>query len=129
MTAKITLISMLQKITFQVHASLFIKRRINVKPDYPKKIRCTEMTFCCYDSRSDKFIFKIKWLNKRTLEDTGDGTMFSEFSVLEEALILKSISRGFKSTKHLVGTHEKNKKDSVFSNRKEKYLKLMFILK
>ena len=33
------------------------------------------MTFCRFDSRSDKFKFKTKGLNERTLEDAGDGPM------------------------------------------------------
>ena len=48
---------------------------------FKEKLRCTDLlclcskTYCCYDSKSDKFKFSSKGLNKRTLEDTGDGTM------------------------------------------------------
>ena len=43
--------------------------------------RCAEMlclcskTYCCYDGKSNKNKFGSKGLNKRTLEDCGDGAM------------------------------------------------------
>ena len=48
---------------------------------FKEEFRCTEMlclcskTYCCYDSKSDIFKFSSKGLNKRTLDDTGDGPM------------------------------------------------------
>ena len=46
---------------------------------FKEKFRCTEMlslcseTSCCYGSNSNKYNFSSKGLNKRTLEDCGDG--------------------------------------------------------
>ena len=50
-------------------------------------------TYCCYDSKSDKIKFNSKGLNKRTLEDTGDGPMSKYRQVLIEAVKLKSTNR------------------------------------
>ena len=81
---------------------------------FKEEFRCTEMlclcskTYCCYDSKSDKFKFSSKGFNKRTLEDTGDGPMSKYRRVLDEAVNLKSNNRGFKTSNHLVGTYEQN---------------------
>ena len=46
---------------------------------FKEEFRCTEMlclcskTYCCYDSKSQKYKFSSKGLNKRALEDSGDG--------------------------------------------------------
>ena len=46
---------------------------------FKEEFRCTEMlclcskTYCCYESNSNKYKFRSKGLNKRTLEDCGDG--------------------------------------------------------
>ena len=46
-----------------------------------EEFRCTEMlclcskTYRCYNSNSNKYKFSSKCLNKRTLEDCGDGPM------------------------------------------------------
>ena len=48
---------------------------------FKEEFRCTEMlclcgkTYCCYDSISKKYKISSKGLNKRTLEDCGDGPM------------------------------------------------------
>ena len=76
---------------------------------------CTEMlclcskTYCCYDSKSDKFKFSSKGLNKRTLEDIGDGPMSKNRRVLDEPVNLKSTNRRFKTSSQLVGTCERTK--------------------
>ena len=78
---------------------------------FKEEFRFTEMlclcskTYCCYDSKSDKFKFSSKGLNKRTLEDTGDGPMTKYRRILDEAVNLKSTNRGFKTSNHLVGTY------------------------
>ena len=83
---------------------------------FKEEFRRTEMlclcskTYCCYDSKSDKFKFSNQGLNKRTLEDTGDGSMSKYRRVLDEAVNLKSTNRGFKNSNHLVGTYEQTKK-------------------
>ena len=48
---------------------------------FEEEFPCTEFlclcskTYCCYDSNSNKYKFSSKGLNKRTLEDCGDGPM------------------------------------------------------
>ena len=82
----------------------------------PGLFRCTKMlcvfskTYCCYDSKSDKFKFSSKGLNKRTLEDTGDGPMSKYRRVHDDAVNLKSTNRRFKTSNQLVGTYEQTKK-------------------
>ena len=62
---------------------------------FKEEFRCTEMLclcsklYCCYDSKSDKFKFSSKGLNKRTLEDTGDGPMSKYRRVLDDDVNLK----------------------------------------
>ena len=41
----------------------------------PEKICLCGKTYCCYDAQSDKYMFSSKGLNKRTLEENGDGPM------------------------------------------------------
>ena len=57
--------------------------------------RCSK-TFCCYDSKSQKYKFSSKGLNKRAVEDSGDGPMAKYRQVLVEAKSLKSTNRGIK---------------------------------
>ena len=48
---------------------------------FREEVRCTEMiclcskTYCCYNAKSDEYKFSSKGLNKRTLEETGDGPL------------------------------------------------------
>ena len=59
---------------------------------FKEEFRCTEMlclcskTYCCYDRKGNKCKFTSKGLNKRTLEDCGDGPMTKYRKVLEEAV-------------------------------------------
>ena len=59
---------------------------------FKEEFRCTEMlclcskTYCCYDNKSDKFKFSSKGLNKRVLEDSGDGPMSKYRRKLDEAI-------------------------------------------
>ena len=43
-------------------------------------------TYCCYDSKSQKYKFSSKGLNKRALEGSGDGPMAKYRQVLDEAV-------------------------------------------
>ena len=62
---------------------------------------CTEMlclsskTYCCYNSNSNKYKFSSKGLNKRTLEDCGDGPMAKYRKLLDEFINVTSTNRGF----------------------------------
>ena len=60
-----------------------------------EKFRCTAMlclrsiTYCCYDNKSQKYMFSSKGLSKCALEDSGDGPMAKNRLVLDEAMNLK----------------------------------------
>ena len=83
---------------------------------FKEEFRCTEMlclwskTYCCYDEKSNKYKFSSKGLNKRTLEDCGDGPMSKYRKVLEEAVNVTSTNRGFRTMKHSVATYKQTKK-------------------
>ena len=65
------------------------------------EFRCTEMlclcskTYCGYDSNSNEYIFSSKGLNKRTLENCGDGPMAKYRKVLDEFANVTSTNKGF----------------------------------
>ena len=88
---------------------------------FKKEFRCIEMsclcskTYCCYDSKSQKYKLSSKGLNKRALEDSGDGPMAKYRQVLIKAVNLKSTNRRFKSINYTVATYEKTiKKTDLF---------------
>ena len=95
--------------------------RKHIKHDKPElglfkeEFRWTEMlclcskTYCCYDSNSNKYKFSSKDLNKRTLEDCGDGLMAKYRKVLDEFINVTSTNRGFRTVQHSVATYEKTK--------------------
>ena len=63
--------------------------------------RCARMfclcskTYCCFDRKSNKYKFKSKGLNERTLEDCGNGSMSKYRKMLQEAVNVTSTFRGF----------------------------------
>ena len=67
-------------------------------------------TYCCYDNKSDKMKFSSKGLNKRILEESGDGPMEKNRKVLDEAINLTSANRGFRTINHMVATYGQTKK-------------------
>ena len=83
---------------------------------FKEEFTCSEMlclcskTYCCYDRKRNKYKFSSKGLNKRTLEDCGDGPMSKYRIVLEEAVNVTSTNRGFRTMKHSVSTYEQTKK-------------------
>ena len=83
---------------------------------FKEEFRCTEMiclcskTYCCYDAKSDKYKFSSKGLNKRTLEETGDGPMEKYRRMMDEIINLTSTNRGFRTINHCVATYEQTKK-------------------
>ena len=83
---------------------------------FKEEFRCAEMlrlcskTYCCYDRKSNKYKFSIRGLNKRTLEDCGDGPMSKYRKVLEEAVNVTSTNRRFRTIQHSVATYEQTKK-------------------
>ena len=65
---------------------------------FKEQFRCMcSKTYCCYDSKSQKFKLSSKGLNKHELKDSADYPMAKYRQVLEEAVNLKSTNRGFKS--------------------------------
>ena len=82
---------------------------------FKKEYRCMEImclsskTYCCYDSISNKYKFSSKGLNKRTLEDCGDGPMAKYRKVLDEFMNVTSTNRGFRTVHHSVATYERTK--------------------
>ena len=81
-----------------------------------RKSRCIEMiclcskTYCCYDAKSDKYKFSSKGLNKRTLEETGDGPLEKNRRVMEKIINFISANGGFRTINHCVATYEQTKK-------------------
>ena len=54
--------------------------------------------------------FSSKGLNKRILEESGDGPMEKYRKVLDEASNLTPTNRGFRTINHMVATYEQTKK-------------------
>ena len=83
---------------------------------FKEEFRCTEMlclcskTYCCYDTITNKYKFSSKGLNKRTLEDCGDGPMSKYRQVLNDGVNVSSTNRGFRTNQHTVATYEQTKK-------------------
>ena len=82
---------------------------------FKEEFRCTEMlclcsTNCCYDVTSNKFKFSSKGLNKRVLEQSGDGPLEKYRRVLNEKVNVISNNRGFRTNNHSVATYEQVKK-------------------
>ena len=81
-----------------------------------EEFRCSEMfclcsrTYCCYDRKSNKYKFSSKGLDKRTLEDCGDGPLSKYRKALEEAVSVSSTNRGVRTRKHSVAIYEQTKK-------------------
>ena len=82
---------------------------------FKDEFRCTEMLclcskiYCCYDSNSNKYKFSSKGLNKRTLEDCGDGPVAKYRNVLDEFINVTSTNRRFRTVHHSVATYEQTK--------------------
>ena len=68
------------------------------------------MTYCCYDVTCIKLKFSSKGLNKRVLEQSGDGPLEKYRRVSNEKVNITSNKRGFRTNNHSVATYEQNKK-------------------
>ena len=70
---------------------------------FEEEFRCSEMfylcskIYCCYDQKSNKYKFTSKGVNKRTLEDCGNGPMSKYRKVLEEAVNVTPTNTGFRT--------------------------------
>ena len=73
---------------------------------FKEEFRCTEMlclcskTYCCYDVTSNKPKISIKGLNKRVLEQSGDGPLEKYRRVLNKKVNVTSNNRGFRTNNH-----------------------------
>ena len=92
---------------------------------FKKEFRCAKMlclcskTYFCYDKQTNKHKFSSKGLNKRTLEECGDGGPMSKYrKVLEEAVNVTSTNRGFQTIQHSVATYEQTKKGLSYLSKK-----------
>ena len=83
---------------------------------FKEEFRCTEMlclcskTYCCYDLISNKLTFSSKSLNKRVLEQSGDGSLEKYRRVFNEKVNVTSNNRGLRTNNHSVATYEQVKK-------------------
>ena len=58
----------------------------------------------------NKYKFSSKGLNKRALEDSGNGPVPKYQKVMDEKVNEKSTNRGFRTINHVVATYEQTKK-------------------
>ena len=70
---------------------------------------CTK-TYCCYDVTSSKPKFSSKGLNKRELEQSGDGPLEKFRRVLNEMVNITSNNTRFRMNNHSFATYEQVKK-------------------
>ena len=83
---------------------------------FKEEFRCTEMlcrcskTYCCHDVTSSKLKFSSKGLNKRVLEQSGDGPLEKYRRVLNGKVNVTSNNRGFRTNNHSVATYEQVQK-------------------
>ena len=88
---------------------------------FKEEFRCTDMlclcskTYCCYGVTSNKVKFSSKGLNKRVLEQSGDGPLEKYRRLLNEKVKITSNKRGFRTTNRSVDVYEQvNKGLSYF---------------
>ena len=67
-------------------------------------------TYWCYDVSTTKLRFSSKGLNKRALEQSGNGPLETYRRVLNEKLNVTSNNRGFRTNNHTVAIYEQVKK-------------------
>ena len=102
---------------FPITCCIVLKKHDKRKPGlFEDEFICAETfcfcskTYCCYDRKSNKYKFSSKGLNKRTLEDCGDGPMSKYRKVLEEAVNVTSSNKSFRTIQHSVAPYEQTKK-------------------
>ena len=67
-------------------------------------------TYCCYDVTSNILNFSGKGLNKRLLEQSGDGPLEKYRRVLNEKVNVTLNNTGFRTNNHSVASYEQVKK-------------------
>ena len=97
----------------------FVKHRQHDKREpglFKEEFRCTAMlclcskTYFCYDVTSNKLKFSSEGLNKRVLEQSGDGPLEKYRRNLNEKVNVTSNNRGFRTNNLSVATYEQVKK-------------------
>ena len=87
---------------------------------FKEKFKCTEFlclcskTYYCYDVTSNNFKFSSKGLNKRALEQSGDGPLEKYRRVLNEKVNVTLNNRGFRTNNHTVATYEQIRKNPSY---------------
>ena len=87
-----------------------IQVSLRKKLDVQKCCVYAKKTYCCYDRKSNSYIFGSKGLNKGTLEDCGEGRMSKYRKVLDESVTVTPTNRKFRTFQHGVATYEQTKK-------------------
>ena len=83
---------------------------------FKEEFRCTEMLCLCsktyfrFDVTSNKPKFSSKGVNKRVLEQSGDGPLEKYRRVVNEKVIVILNKRGFPTNNHSAATYEQVKK-------------------
>ena len=83
---------------------------------FKEEFRCTQMvclcskTYCCYEVTYNNPKFNTKGLNKRALEQSGDGPLEKYRRVLNEKINVTSNNRGFRTNNHTVAIYKQVKK-------------------
>ena len=83
---------------------------------FKEEFRCTEKlclcskTYCCCDVTAIKLKISSEGLDKRVMEQSGDGPLENYRRVLQEKVNVTSNNRGFRTNNHSVATFEQVKK-------------------
>ena len=83
---------------------------------FKEEFRCTGMlclcskTYCCFDVTRNKLKFRTKGLNRRILDQSGDGPLEKYRRALQEKVNVTSNNRGFRTNNHSVATYEQVEK-------------------
>ena len=101
------------------HRTCCVKHKPHNKKEhglFKEEIRHMEMfclcskTYCCFDVTSNKLKFSSKGLNKRVLEQSGDGQPEKYRRVLNEKVNVTSKNGVFRTNNHSVAKYEQIKK-------------------
>ena len=107
---------MQQRVSFPEPAAQNIRNMTNESLVFSKR-SCVTRKSCVYAVEPIVFMtpfprntkISCKFLNKRTLEDCGDGPMAKYRKVSDEFVYVTSTKRGFQTFHHCVATYEQTK--------------------
>ena len=92
---------------------------------FKEEFRCSDKlclcskTYSCYNQKSNRYKFSSKGLNKRTLEDCGDGPMSKYRKVLDESINVTSTNREIRTIQHGVRIYEQIKRGLLYFQPKK----------